>query len=79
MLRHAEATGSDLTVRWARPREWRKHALANDPHWVEEEVTVVLGHHLVDQLSWNQPLEDEARRLIDAALALKWEAPFLMG
>jgi hypothetical protein len=40
---------------------------------------VVMGHHLVDQLSWSDPLADEARRLIDAALAVKWEAPFVIG
>jgi hypothetical protein len=79
MLRQAATAGSDLTVRWARPREWRQHCLADGPHWVEEEVTVVMGHHLVDQLSWSDPLADDARRLIDAALAVKWEAPFVIG
>jgi hypothetical protein len=66
-------TDADIRTWWTRPRAWRRPAQANERFWVEEEVLVLRGAVLVDQLSWSEPLDDTERERYDAALTLKAE------
>ena len=62
---------TSVTTAWFRPREWRTHLLADEPHYVAEEVLVLVGDVLVDQLSWSMPLVAEQRQDYDEALQIK--------
>ena len=63
--------GSSVTTAWFQPHEWRPHLLADEPHYVAEEVLVLVGDVLVDQLSWSTPLVAERRQDYDDALHIK--------
>ena len=60
--------GHAITTRWFTPCEWRTHLLADEPYWVEEEVLVLRGDVLVEQLSWSTPLSADARAAYDQAM-----------
>ena len=71
MLREEEAKVRTVDVAWFRPREWRQHLLAEEPHWVEEEVVLVVGDTVVHELSWSAPLDDATRSTYEEALLLR--------
>lgn len=63
--------GTSVTTAWFQPHEWRTHLLADEPYFVAEEVMVLVGDVLVDQLSWSSPLVAEQRQDYDDALQIK--------
>ena len=69
MLREAELRTVDVAC--FRPREWRQHLLAEEPHWVEEEVVLLVGETVVHELSWSAPLDDATRSTYEDALLLR--------